>query len=92
MNITLTERQMSGLTFGTNSRNTANPDAKPMSEDEFANDLLGVKLDSLADEQEAAVRAALAGNDRLMALCVAVAGQPNKIEAIEAAVTEILSN
>jgi len=93
MNITLTTRQLEGLAYGTASRNTSNPNAAPMTDDEFAADLLGVRLDAYADEKEAAIRAALAQNDDLMRVGKAVSlAPPNKqAAAIAAAEAALLS-
>lgn len=41
--------------------------------------------------KETAIRAELGNNERLMALGKAVASQPNKLDAIEAAVMKVLS-
>ena len=55
MNITLTDKQLSGLSFATAKRNAANPNSAPMSDEEFAADLLGVQLDAFAKQQETAL-------------------------------------
>lgn len=93
MNITLTPRQLEGLAYGTASRNAANPGSTPMTEDEFAADLLGVRLDAHADEQEAALRATLSQNEDLMRVGKAVSlAPPNKqAAAIAAAEAALLS-
>ena len=93
MNITLTPRQLEGLAYGTASRNAANPGSTPMTEDEFAADLLGVRLDAYADEQEAALGATLAQNEDLMRVGKAVSlAPPNKqAAAIAAAEAALLS-
>lgn len=93
MNIALTPRQLEGLAYGTASRNAANPGSTPMTEGEFAADLLGVRLDAYADEQEAALHAALAQNEDLMRVGKAVSlAPPNKqAAAIAAAEAALLS-
>lgn len=93
MNITPTPKQLEGLAYGTAARNTANPDSPPMTEEEFAADLLGAVLDRYADEKEAAIRAALAQNEDLMRVGKAVSlAPPNKqAAAIAAAEAALLS-
>lgn len=92
MNITLTSSQLSGLSFATAKRNAANPNSAPMTNGEFAADLLGAQLDSFEAERFSAVHAELASNERLMALGIAVAAQLDKLGAVEAAVTDILNS
>jgi hypothetical protein len=92
MNITLTDLQLAGLTYGTAKRNEANPTAPPMSVEQFVADLLGVKADAFAAEKDAAERADMAANEQLMALGRAVMQQPEKLPEVAEAVTAILES
>lgn len=92
MNITPTSRQLEGLAFGTAARNAANPGSNSMTEEQFAADLLGVKLDAYADERESAIRAALAENEELVKIGQEVAAAtPEKQALAIAAAREVLA-
>lgn len=83
MNIVLTPEQLAGLAYGTSKRNTVNPNAKPMTDAEYAADILGVKCDEFAAEQGAALLSMMKPVGAEIA--IAAGGDPIKIaSALEA--------
>lgn len=63
----------------------------PFTAESLAQWLLDQACDSYAFEEARIVRESLASNERLMALGSAVAAQPDKLDAVEKAVQQILS-
>ena len=85
MNIVLTDTQLAGLAYGTAKRNATNPNAAPMTDEQFAADLLGVRCDQLAAKKTDADKTALAADAELLALGQRVASSPKRDSAIAAA-------
>lgn len=57
--ITLSPEQETGLNFATNKRNNANSSSSPMTNEEFAEDLLKTQLNSFAGEARSFDRATM---------------------------------
>lgn len=92
MNISLTTNQLSGLAYGTAKRNAANPAAAPMTDAEFASDILGVQCDKFAAEKEEAALESMAANEELMRIGLkAMDATPEKRAAMIAAADQALA-
>jgi hypothetical protein len=92
MNLTITTEQEAIFATEAAERNKTLADGDaPHTAESIALLLIAKSANSYAATHEAAIRAALASNERLMALGVAVFEHPEKLDAIEDAVTTILS-
>jgi hypothetical protein len=92
MNIPLSPERLASLSQEAAIRNASlAEDATRHTAESIAQNLLEKACDSYAATHETAIRNALASNERLMELGKAVASQPDKLDAVEAAVTKILN-
>lgn len=92
MNLTTTPEQDAIFANEAESRNQLlRAGDKPHTAESIALLLLDRSATGYAATHEAAAREALAQNDRLMDLGIAVAAQPDKLDEIEKAVAQILS-
>ncbi len=82
MNITLTPDQLAGLAYGTAKRNSANPEAVPITDEQFAEDLLGVQCGQFATAKADADKATLASNDSLLEVGLEVSAASLEKQAV----------
>lgn len=92
MNILITPEQEAIFATEAAERNkTLTEGQTPHTAESIALLLIALSAESYAVTHEAAIRAALASNERLVALGAAVSAHPEKLDAVEAAVTAILN-
>ena len=92
MNILITPEQEAVFATEATERNKAlTEEQTPHTAESIALLLISKSANGYAVTHEAATRAALASNERLVALGAAVSAHPEKIDAVEAAVTAILN-
>ncbi|OYW74625.1 MAG: hypothetical protein B7Z37_16885 [Verrucomicrobia bacterium 12-59-8] len=89
MNIELSPRRQAVLEREAATRSTP---ATPTSAGDLVELLLNNACDSYAAAHAVADKSAMAANERLMALGTAVMAQPDRLDAVEAAVNQVLQS